>query len=305
MDIGALREVIITEVGLRDGLQAEKNFVATKDKLALARALVAAGLREIEATSFVSARAVPQMQDAPEMIRGLGGPDGVTISALAVNRKGAEEAIANGVKELQLVVSSSETHSQKNVRMSVAEALQQVACIAELARNHGVTARVALSTVFGCPFEGAVLADRVYELAERLFALGMKRISLADTAGLGNPKQVFEICRGVLSRFPEGEFSLHLHDTRGVGLACVLAGVWSGIRIIESSIGGLGGCPFIPNATGNVATEDVVYMLESMGMSTGLDWEKLLEAARLAEKILGRELGSRQLVLARTLACNS
>jgi hydroxymethylglutaryl-CoA lyase len=295
--------ILIREVGLRDGLQAEQHFVPTEDKLALARALTAAGLREIEATSFVSPRAVPQLRDAGELVRALGQPEGVTYSALVVNRRGAEDAIAAGVRELQLVVSASETHSQKNVRMSVDEALRQAAEIAALAGEHNLIIRVAMATTFGCPYEGKVSYERVYSLLEKLLALGVQRVSLADTAGLGNPQQVSELCRGVLARFPEAGFSLHLHDTRGLGLACVLAGIWGGIRVIESSIGGLGGCPFIPQATGNIATEDVVYMVESMGLSTGLDQQKLMDAALLAEKVLGRELNSRQLSLARSHTC--
>jgi hydroxymethylglutaryl-CoA lyase len=297
--------ILIREVGLRDGLQAEKDFIPTEDKLALARALTDAGLREIEATSFVSPRAVPQLRDAGEMVRALGRPEGVMYSALVVNRRGAEDAIAAGVPELQFVVSASETHSQKNVRMSTDDALSQGAEISALAKEHGLIIRTALATTFGCPYEGRVPYDRVYSLIEKLLTLGVSRISLGDTAGLGNPQQVSELCRGVLDRFPEAGFSLHLHDTRGVGLACALAGIWAGIQVIESSIGGLGGCPFIPRAKGNIATEDVVYMVESMGLSTGLDQQKLLEAALLAEKILGRELNSRQLSLARNQQCQN
>lgn len=295
--------VLIREVGLRDGLQNEKKFIETEDKITLARALTRAGLKEVEVTSFVSPKAVPQMRDALQVVEALGSPPGVSYAALVVNSRGAEDAIAAGVRELQLTTTCSETHSEKNVRMTVEQALSQIEAIARLAGESGVTVRVALSTVFGCPYEGNIPYDRVYSLVERLLGMGMARVALSDTAGLGNPRQVSELCQGILARFPEGDFSLHIHDTRGMGLACVTAGVWAGIRVIESSIGGLGGCPFIPNATGNIATEDVVYMLEAMGLPTGLDWPKLLEAAFLAEKIVGRELGSRQLALARGQAC--
>ncbi|MCW3488777.1 hydroxymethylglutaryl-CoA lyase [Dethiobacter alkaliphilus] len=298
-------DILIREVGLRDGLQAEQKFVPTEDKLSIAHALTEAGLREIEATSFVSPRAVPQMRDAAELVDKLGQPEGVTYSALVVNRRGAEDAIKSGVKELQYVVSCSETHSQKNVRMSVEDALGQAAEITGLAKEHGLIIRTALATTFGCPYEGKVSYDRVYELLDTLFSLGVQRVSLADTAGLGNPQQVSELVRGILTRFPADGFSLHFHDTRGLGLACVLAGLWGGIQVIESSIGGLGGCPFIPNATGNIATEDVVYMVESMGVSTGLDRQKLMDAALLTEKVLGRELNSRQLSLARNHQCQT
>jgi len=297
--------ILIREVGLRDGLQAEQRFIPTEQKVELARSLAAAGLQEIEVTSFVSPRAVPQFQDAKEVIKILGHPGNVSYSALVVNLRGAEDAIAAGVKELQFVVSASETHSQKNVRMSISEALVHGAKIAALAKQNGVKIRTALATSFGCPYEGFVPYDTVYTLMEKLFAMGIDRISLGDTAGLGNPKQVSELCRGILSRFPDAPCSLHLHDTRGVGLACVLAGVWSGIRVIESSVGGIGGCPFIPNATGNIATEDVVYMLESMGLATNLDQEKLLASAVFAEKILGRSLNSKQLALLKSRHCNN
>lgn len=297
--------ILIREVGLRDGLQAEQHFVPTEQKVALAKALTEAGLKEIEATSFVSPRAVPQLRDAAEMVKALGQPDGVNYSALVVNSRGAEDAITAGVRELQTVVSCSESHSEKNVRMTVEQALAHAEAINALAREHGVIVRAALATTFGCPYEGKVPYDRVYSLIDRLLAMGTSRVSLADTAGLGNPQQVSEICRGVLARFPEAQFSLHFHDTRGMGLACVLAGVWGGIRVIESSIGGLGGCPFIPNAYGNIATEDVVYMLEEMGLKTELNWAKLMDAALLAEKILGRELGSHHLNLARGHHCGN
>lgn len=298
-------DILIREVGLRDGLQAEQAFVSTADKVKIAHALTAAGLREIEATSFVSPRAVPQMRDAAALVQELGQPQGVTYSALVVNRRGAEDAIASGVQELQFVVSCSETHSQRNVRMSVEDALGQAAEIAALAKEHGRIMRAALATTFGCPYEGKVSYDRVYQLLDNLFTLGVQRVSLADTAGMGNPQQVSELCRGILSRFPAAGFSLHFHDTKGLGLPCVLAGIWGGIQVIESSIGGLGGCPFIPHATGNIATEDVVYMVESMGVSTGLDWQKLMDAALLVETVLGRQLNSRQLSLARNHQCQN
>jgi hydroxymethylglutaryl-CoA lyase len=298
--------ILIREVGLRDGLQGERQFVPTKQKLALARMLEEAGIREIEATSFVSPRAVPQMRDARKLVQALVAEkhEDAIYSALVVNRRGAEDAIAAGIKELQFVVSSTETHSKKNVRMSIGEALAQGVEIAELAREHGVIIRTALAVTFGCPYEGKVPYDKVYSILDKLFELGVERVSLGDTAGLGNPQQVSELCRGILARFPEAPFSLHFHDTRGLAMACVLAGIWGGIRVIESSIGGMGGCPFIPHATGNIATEDVVYLVESMGLSTGLDQQKLLTAAMQAERMLGRKLNSRQLALSRNLNCD-
>jgi hydroxymethylglutaryl-CoA lyase len=292
------QKVVIREVGLRDGLQPEKLFVPTEEKVALADALVGAGLRQIEATSFVSPRAVPQMRDAAELARALDRSQDVIYSALVANVRGARDAVDAGMCELQIVVSCSDTHSRKNVKMPKADSLGQAAAIAVLAREHRVAVRAALATTFGCPYEGDIPFATVYSLIDELQAAGIKRFSLADTAGLANPRQMSELCSEVVRKYPCVEFSLHLHDTRGMALACVLAGLSSGITVFESSIGGLGGCPFIPQATGNVATEDLVYMLEAMGIQTGLDWQKLMDAAMLAEKILGRPLASRQLALA-------
>jgi hydroxymethylglutaryl-CoA lyase len=292
-------EVTIREVGLRDGLQAEKKFVPTEDKLALAGALAAAGLRQIEATSFVSPRAIPQLRDAAKVIAALDMEGSVTYSALVANMRGAVDAIACGVRELQLVATCSESHSRNNVSMSVAESLSQAAEIAALARDNNVAVRAALSTVFGCPYEGVIPYSTVYSMIEALLKAGINHIALSDTGGMANPRQVSEICLEVISNYPGAEFALHLHDTRGIALACVFAGLSNGVTVFESSIAGLGGCPFIPNATGNIATEDLVYMLEAMGIQTGLDWHKLMDAALLAEKLLGRQLASRQLALAR------
>lgn len=293
------KEVIIREVGLRDGLQPEARFLPTPDKLKLARALVEAGLRELEATSFVSPKTVPQMADAAELIKALDQVPGVNYSALVVNLRGAREAIAAGLRELQFVVSCSEAHSRSNVRMSIGEALAQAAEISALAHASAVRVRTALSVVFGCPFEGEVPKDKVFAIIEKLQAEGVRHISLSDTAGLANPLQVGLLCQEAVHIFPGVGFSLHLHDTRGLALACIMAGLEKGITVIESSIGGLGGCPFIPQATGNVASEDLVYMLQAMGIRTGLDWQKLMGAAMLAERLLGRQLNSRQLTLAR------
>lgn len=291
--------VRIREVGLRDGLQQEKVFIPTEKKLALVRALAAAGLCELEVTSFVSVAAVPQMADAAHLVRSLPKLPGTVYSALVVNRRGAGDAIAAGIDELQLVVSCSEQHSHKNVKMSVAEALGQASEIAALAGEAGKPVRAALAVAFGCPYEGRVAPATVLALVEKLGDLGITGFTLADTAGMANPRQVYELCRQVLSAFPRYEFALHLHDQRGFALAGTVAALEAGITVFESSVGGLGGCPFIPRAAGNVATEDLVLMLEEMGISTGVDQERLLDAARLAQDVVGRELSSRRLLLAR------
>lgn len=291
--------VRIREVGLRDGLQSEKNIVPTEKKLALLQALTAAGIRELEVTSFVSAGAVPQMADAPEVMSSLVRLPGVVYSALVVNGRGAQNAIAAGTDELQLVVSCSEQHSQKNVKMSIAGALDQASRIAALAQEAGKPVRAALATAFGCPYEGPVAAETVLNLVEKLGALGISRFTLADTAGMANPRQVHELCRKAMAAFPGYEFALHLHDKRGFALACVITALDAGITVFESSVAGLGGCPFIPRAAGNVATEDLVLMLEEMGVSTGIEQQALLKAAFLAQDIVGRDLCSHRLHLTR------
>lgn len=291
------KQVIIREVGPRDGLQNEKQFVETKDKIQLIHLLAQAGIKDIEVTSFVHPKAVPQMRDAEEIIHLLPDIPGVEFSALALNLKGVERAVQAGVKTIVINISATESHNRHNSNRTRKESLKEMEKIVALAQVHKMTVRVDLSVVFGCPYEGDVSSEEINFMIKSLLDVGIKEIALADTAGLGNPLQVYNICQEIQARFPQGSFGLHIHDTRGLGLANIFAGLQSGINIVETSVGGLGGCPFIPKATGNVVTEDVIYLLHEMGIETRVNMDKLLEAGRFIAGVLGRNLASKQLEL--------
>ncbi|WCR11266.1 hydroxymethylglutaryl-CoA lyase [Paracoccus stylophorae] len=281
---------VITEVGPRDGLQSEPVFVPTAQKIALIEALIAAGLRRFEVTSFVSPRAVPQMRDAAQVMAALRGRDGLHLTALVPNERGAEVAIAAGVDALVLFASASESHNLKNVNRSRAASLQGFADIARLARGTGVRLQGAIATAFGCPFEGDVDVQAVVDQAAACRDLGMDHITLGDTTGMATPALVVQRVEALRKVLGDAELALHFHNTRGVGLACVWAGLSMGVTHYESSIGGLGGCPFVPRATGNIATEDLVYLLHESGIGTGTDLDALIGAAQLAQRIVGHEL---------------
>lgn len=287
---GFPEDAVITEVGPRDGLQSEAAFVPTDRKIALVEALLGAGLCRFEITSFVSPRAVPQLRDAPEVTAAFRGRDGVYLTALVPNIRGAEAAIAAGVDAMVLFASASESHNLKNVNRSRADSLKGFAEIARLAEGTGVRLQGAIATAFGCPFEGEVATSAVVDQAKAYRDLGMGYVTLGDTTGMATPAVVIERVRALRRVVTGIDLALHFHNTRGVGLACAYAGLAEGIRHYESSIGGLGGCPFVPRATGNVATEDLVYLFHECGVGTGTDLDRLAEAARLAETIVGREL---------------
>jgi hydroxymethylglutaryl-CoA lyase len=291
--IQAPDEVSVYEVSPRDGLQNERATVPLGDKLRLIEALTAAGLRRIEATSFVSPKWIPQLADADDVARALprisGGRD-VTYSALVPNARGLERAKAAGMKEIAVFLSASETHNQKNVNKSIAETLDAFESTIGPARAAGMKVRGYVSTVWGCPYEGTVDPRKALEIAKRLLAMGCYQISLGDTIGVGTPVQTQKIVGMMLAEIPAEAIALHMHDTRGTALANVLAGLEMGIREFDASVGGLGGCPYAPGAAGNVATEDLVYMLHGMGVKTGIDLERLVEAGRAAESIVGRSL---------------
>jgi len=291
------KQVLIREVGPRDGLQNVAEYVKSADKVQLIELLAASGLRDIEVTSFVHPKAVPQMRDA-EVVLGMLPPwSEIEISSLALNLKGAHRGVTAGAKNLVTSISVSESHSRHNVNRSREEAIIDLLNMAELCKAYDISLRASVSVVFGCPYDGKIALTETAYVIERMLESGIREISLADTAGLGNPQQVYQICTEMRREFPEGMFALHIHDTRGLGVANVLAGLQAGIQIVETSIGGLGGCPFIPNAAGNVATEDVVYMLQEMGIETGVDLSKLLEAGNFLSGVLGRTLSSKQLGL--------
>jgi hydroxymethylglutaryl-CoA lyase len=291
--------VRIREVGPRDGFQNEPEVIATADKVRLIDALARTGLRRIEATSFVRADVIPQLADADEVLARLDVPDGVSVSVLIPNERGLDNALRQRSRfhEVNVFLSASETHNRKNVNRSIEESLTGLEPVLGRARAEGLRCEGVISVAFGCPYEGHVPPARVFEIARRLVGAGAQEIGFGDTTGMANPRQVREFFgqgRGELA--DDLELTAHFHNTRGQGLANVLAALESGVDSFESSFGELGGCPVPPGATGNIATEDLVSMLHEMGIATGVDLEALLAAARAARDVLGRPLGSHTLV---------
>lgn len=285
----------ITEVGPRDGLQSAGAEITTADKVRLVNALAGTGLRRIEVTSFVHPRLVPSMADAEEVMAQIARAPAVIYTALVPNVRGAERAVAAGADELNVVVSTTESFNQRNLNMSIAESATNYRNIRQVASDAGLRATVGLSVVFGCPYEGAVEVDQVVDVVGRLVDAGVEEIALADTIGVANPRQVREVVEAVGRRWLDLTIGLHFHDTRGLGLANVLAGAEAGVAHFDASVGGIGACPFAPGATGNVCTEDMVHLLESIGIRTGVDIEKLTECARLVRSMLGHDVPSRML----------
>ena len=284
------KRVSIYEVSLRDGLQNETKMLPLESKKQLVQALVSTGLQRIELTSFVSPRWIPQLSDADDLARQVKAPPGVVFSALVPNAKGLERARAAGLTEIAVFMSASETHNRKNTNRSIDSSLETFAEVVPPALEAGLKVRAYISTVWGCPYEGDVDPKRALDIALRLIALGCYQISLGDTIGIGTPVQTERILGVFLDKIAPDKLALHLHDTRGTALANALAGLALGVRDFDAAIGGLGGCPYAPGAAGNLATEDLVFMLHGMGIETGLDLDKLIEAGRLAEKIIGRPL---------------
>ncbi|HEY8766378.1 MAG TPA: hydroxymethylglutaryl-CoA lyase [Dehalococcoidia bacterium] len=285
--------VTITEVGPRDGLQNESRIISLEDKVRLIDALSRTDIARIEAASFVSAKAIPQMTNASEVMAAIERRPGVTYIGLVPNETGARNAIEARVDEIAVVVSASEAHNRANVNRSVAESLEAIRNVAALATEAGVPWSGYISTAFGCPYEGEVAPERVLEIARELRDGGASAIALGDTIGVGNPRQVFELVTRLAEQMPAVEIRLHFHDTRGMALANVVTAMQAGAAQFDGSIGGLGGCPYAPGASGNVATEDMVSMLHRMGIATGVDEMALLDAAWLAEDIIGRPLEGR------------
>lgn len=295
-----LDRATVREVGPRDGFQMEKTFIPTEQKIAMIKKLIAAGLKHVEVTSFVHPRAVPQLKDAETVVSLLPSRDDVVYSALIVNEKGLQRAEQAGIREVQMIVSASESHCQRNVQMTVNQALLQTQRVTSLALQAGITVRSAVAMALGCPFDGAVSLQAVERICQNMFDCGIAQITLADTAGLAHPRQVRNLVDQLKNRLPGVSWGLHFHDTRGLALANIYAALESGVDLFESSIGGLGGCPFVPGATGNVATEDLVNMLEMMGIETGISLDGLLVASSEVQHILGRELPARISALARS-----
>jgi hydroxymethylglutaryl-CoA lyase len=283
-------QVSIYEVSPRDGLQNEATPIPLEGKRALVLALIRAGLRRIELTSFVSPRWVPQLADAEELARSLTPPEGVTLSALCPNAKGLERARAAGLREIAVFLSASETHNRKNTNKTIEQSFEAFAEVLPPARDAGMRVRAYVSTVWGCPYEGDVDPRVALGITHRLLQLGCYQVSLGDTIGVGTPLQTREILKLFLSEVPAEKLALHFHDTRGTALANALVGLEAGITDFDASVAGVGGCPYAPGAAGNLATEDLAYMLEGMGIRTGVNLDLLIEAGRVAESVIGHRL---------------
>jgi hydroxymethylglutaryl-CoA lyase len=282
--------MVIQEVSPRDGLQIEPTWVPTGDKVALIEALSGAGFSRIEAGSFVSPKAIPALRDGDEVFLRMRRQPSVIYVALVPNLKGAERAIMAGANELNLVMSASQAHNRANMRMDCEQSLAAFAQICTHTRDSGVLLNGTVATAFGCPFEGAIDEDRVLSLVDRYLELGITGITLADTTGMAQPRQVARLVRRVRARLPTSALTLHFHNTRGLGLVNVLAAYEAGALRFDAALGGLGGCPFAPGASGNICTEDLVNMCEEMGIATGIDLPKLIALSRGLPALLGHQV---------------
>jgi len=296
----------INDVAVRDGFQIEKAFIPTATKVEVVNQLSRTGLHKIEVTSFVSAKAVPALADANEVLAGIERVPGVIYVALVPNLRGVQNAAAAARRpdEVNAVVSVSETHNRANINRTHEQSLAEMPGMVKAAHEAGFKISMSLSTTFGCPFEGHVHEDVVLDFVARLREMGFDGISLADTTGMANPRQVRELTRKVLERFPppnETYYTLHFHNTRGMGLANVVAGIEAGVRSFDGSVSGLGGCPFAPGATGNICTEDLVNMLEDMGYDTRVDLAKLLAVARRSPAVVGHDVPGQVMKAGQTL----
>ena len=295
---GARRRIHMQEVGTRDGLQVEERFVETAEKIALVNALSDTGLVKIEVTSFVSPKAIPQLRDAEIVLRQIRRVPGVVYSALVPNLRGAERAIESKADELNLVMSGSGSHNLANLRMTQAQSYAALVAVAQLAKQAGVAVNVSLSCSFGCPMEGDVPEAAVIDWCVRYVEeMGADSVTLCDTTGMAYPTQVARLTHQFKQRFPQTEMTLHFHNTRGMGLANVLAGIAAGADRFDASFGGIGGCPYAPGATGNVCTEEIVHALELMGYNTGVDVAGVIAASQRLPSLIGHDIPS-QLVRA-------
>jgi hydroxymethylglutaryl-CoA lyase len=289
--IGLPSAVSLREVGPRDGLQNE-DPIPTAGKIALLEALSGTGIGRIEAVSFVHPQAIPQMADADEVWAGTVRRPEIRYSALVPNLRGTERALAAGFAELEVVVSASDTHNRQNVRRSTAESLDDIAGLIEFGHGRGASVEVIVATSFGCPYEGDLPVSQVVAVADRVVADGADRLAFGDTTGMATPTRVLALVDAVRSRHPDIPLLLHFHNTRGTALANVLAALQVGVTEYDASVGGLGGCPYAPGASGNLATEELVHMLEDMGIGTGVNLEALIEVAKFAERLVDKKLPS-------------
>ena len=282
--------VTICEVGTRDGFQIEPDFIPTEVKVEIVDLLSAAGLPRIEVTSFVHPKTVPQLRDAETVMARIKRRPGTRYAALVPNDKGAVRAVDAGVDAIHTVISASESHNLANVNMTIAESLDKLRAVMQVATRAKVHVGCGISTSFGCPFEGDVPLARLESVVRRLVDMGARAIGLADTTGMANPRQVAEVLQHLMPRFPGVEWTLHTHDTRAMAIPNILAAMECGVTNFDASIGGLGGCPFAPGASGNVCSEDLVHCLHAMGVGTGIDLDRLLAASRRVQDVVGRPL---------------
>jgi hydroxymethylglutaryl-CoA lyase len=282
--------VTICEVGTRDGFQIEPDFIPTERKIEVVDLLSEAGVPRIEVTSFVHPKAVPQLRDAEAVMAAIRRRPGTRYAALVPNDKGAARAVDAGVDAIHTVVSASDSHNLANVNMTIAESIDKLRAVGQIAVRAGVPMQCGVSTSFGCPFEGDVPIDRLESVVARLVDLGAHGIGLADTTGMANPRQVATVLQRLVPRFPGIEWTLHTHDTRAMAIPNILAALEFGVTHLDASIGGLGGCPFAPGASGNVCSEDLVHCLHAMGVATGIDLDRLIATSRRVEQIIGRSL---------------
>ena len=284
------QRIFVNDVAVRDGFQIEREFVPTETKVALIDELSQTGLAKIEVTSFVSPKAIPNMRDAEQVLNLIDRVPDVIYSALVPNVRGVERAMQCNVDEINLFCSASESHNRANVNRTIAQSVQGFGEIMQALSGSDTKVNCSISTAFGCPFEGEVAPEKIYALVDQFIELGFDGVSIADTTGMANPKQVRELMNEIVKRYAEIEITLHFHNTRGMGLANVMAGLDVGVVHYDASLGGLGGCPFAPGASGNICTEDLVHMLELMGYNTGVNLDRLLKAARKIPGIVGHEV---------------
>ena len=282
--------VTICEVGTRDGFQIEPDFIPTELKVEVVNRLSDAGLPRIEVTSFVHPEAVPQLRDAEEVMAAIRRRPGTRYAALVPNEKGAVRAVDAGVDAIHTVVSASESHNLANVNMTIAESVAKLAAVMRIVERARVEVACGISTSFGCPFEGEVPVRRLEGVVRRLVDIGARAVGLADTTGVANPRQVGDVLEHLMARFPGIEWTLHTHDTRALAIPNILAAMERGVTHFDSSIGGLGGCPFAPGASGNVCSEDLVHALHAMGVETGIDLDTLIAVSRRVQELVGRPL---------------
>lgn len=293
------KRVTIKEVGPRDGLQNEKQFIATEDKISWINSLSDTGLSYIEVSSFVHPKWIPQLADASEVLKKIKRKYGITYAALVPNVKGLEKALETDVDEVNVFMSASESHNKNNINKSIEETYPVLEQVVQEAKAAGKTVRGYVSTVIACPYEGPVAPLQVRKVADRLFSMGIDELSLGDTIGVGVPNQVEGLLEELLPHFEIGKLAMHFHDTRGTALANIVKSLEMGITIFDSALGGLGGCPYAKGASGNVSTEDLLYMLHEMGIETGVDFNKVMKSAQLIENIIGKKLNSRQMDILR------